>query len=179
MEPDGENEHHAGEHAVEHLSPGVCWGLLRRQSLGRLAVNGDDGHPAIFPVNYSVSGPGLFIKTASDAKLRLIATDPRVAFETDARDGEEWWSVVALGRAHQVTVDAERRRARLDMPLSASPAPKLYVIRVDVNAVTGRRFGDAGTVRSQRAREKHRTTILAEEMASSRPRPIPHQPPRS
>lgn len=167
------------EGAVLVLSPAVCWNLLRTQSLGRLAMNGDNGHPAILPVNYAVSGLGLFIKTAADSKLRLIAKDSRVTFEVDGRDGADWWSVVAVGLAHQVVLDSEHRQARHAMPLSASPAAKVYVIRVEVGTVTGRRFADAGTAETQRAHETQRTAQLAAEMAALRPSPIPHTPPRS
>lgn len=178
MTSDNAGEKWADE-TIHVISPGVCWNLLRQQSLGRLAMNGKTGHPAIYPVNYAVSGPGFFIRTAADSKVRLIADDPRVTFETDARDGDQWWSVVATGLAHHVTVDAELRQARSVMPLSVNPVSKLYVIRVEVSKVTGRRFTDAGPKDAQRARGKEQTAALAEEMASSRPVFISHRAPRS
>ena len=85
---------------TEILPIAECWTLLATQSLGRLAVNTDAGHPAIFPVGYVIDGHDIVFRTAVGTKLAGALRGP-VAFEVDAAEPStrSGWSVVVGGRA--------------------------------------------------------------------------------
>jgi nitroimidazol reductase NimA-like FMN-containing flavoprotein (pyridoxamine 5'-phosphate oxidase superfamily) len=125
---------------VTELSTAGCWSLLETHTLGRLALVDAGGEPRIYPVNFASSDGALYIRSADDAKLRLLRSHPTVAFEIDGEDAGDRWSVVVRGDAVHVDVDAEVRRSREIGLRSMSPTPKPYVIRISPRSVTGRRF---------------------------------------
>ena len=65
-----------------------------------------DGRPEIFPVNFVVDHGTILFRTATGSKLAAVtpSSEP-VAFEVDAYDPVEGeaWSVIAKGRASEVT----------------------------------------------------------------------------
>ena len=83
------------------LSTSQSWAMLRRTSLGRLAVV-VDGAPDVFPVNVVVDHGSVVFKTAAGTKL-AAADGQAVALEADAveQDGSAW-SVVVKGRARTI-----------------------------------------------------------------------------
>lgn len=126
--------------SVVELSTSDCWRLLEAESLGRLALVDASGDPVIYPVNVVVRDSVLYLRSAGDAKLRLLRSRPAVAFEIDGRDGADRWSVVVRGHAALVETDAELRRVRDSGARSMSPTPTPYVVRIVPRTVTGRRF---------------------------------------
>jgi uncharacterized protein len=130
------NEHQA----MVVLNVSECWGLLREAVVGRLAVMLDD-QPDIFPVNYLVDRGSIVFQTATGTKLAKSVGRP-VAFEVDGYDpaSGEAWSVVVKGKAWEVKQLYDVLDA-LDLPLfSWHAAPKPYIIRIEPDRVTGRRF---------------------------------------
>jgi nitroimidazol reductase NimA-like FMN-containing flavoprotein (pyridoxamine 5'-phosphate oxidase superfamily) len=117
-----------------------CDSLLARHHIGRLAIV-VGGQPLVFPVNYVMCDGAIVFRTARGTKL-FGAIDHPVAFEIDGTDARyhEGWSVLAVGRAEDVTDPAEL--ARLERaPLAAwSEAPKDHYVRIRPRAVTGRRI---------------------------------------
>lgn len=154
-----------------------CWRLIETQRLGRLALVDAAGEPVIYPVNFAVADGILYIRSAHDAKLRLLTSPPTVAFEIDGEEAGERWSVVVRGEAAHVDLDAELRRSRETGLRSMSPTPKPHVIRIAPRTVTGRRF-------REREAEAFRSLIFrprAETLppAARPPHPIPSFTPRA
>ena len=83
---------------VHNLEHHECWELLRTVSVGRLAVL-VDGHPDIFPINYTVDGGTLVFRTGQGTKLSAASGEAPVAVEADGVDAVSGlaWSVVLKG----------------------------------------------------------------------------------
>ena len=122
------------------LSPEVCWTLLAREEVGRLAV-AVAGHPDIFPLNFAVVDGTIVFRTAEGTKLLAVAIGPAVAFEVDGYDPLEGtaWSVVVKGVAEEVpTYEQLEDLAFPVFPWSATPKGRF--VRIRPTEVTGRRF---------------------------------------
>ena len=76
-----------------------CYELLRRQSFGRVGMKLADD-PIILPVYYACFDDAIVFRTDPGTKLIAAVLETRVAFEVD--DVEVGWSVLAIGRAHEV-----------------------------------------------------------------------------
>jgi uncharacterized protein len=126
---------------AEILDPDDCWRLLGETTVGRLAVI-VDGHPDVFPVNFTVDNQTLVFRTGSGTKQQAIEADAVVAVEADAVSAEFGlaWSVVVKGRAEETTPTGpakdEIRRALF--PWQGVGQDHLF--RVVPQSVTGRRF---------------------------------------
>lgn len=127
---------------VVQLTEEVCWDLLARNELGRLAVT-VGGEPDIFPINYIVDGPRLYFRTAPGSKLAELSVNPRIAFEVDEHDEEAAASVVVKGTARRVELQHEIDA--LDaLPLKPwIPTLKYRWVQITPDSVTGRRFARA------------------------------------
>lgn len=92
----------AGPGRLEELDDGQCLTLLHTQRVGRLAVF-HAGQVHVFPVNFTMAGRAIGIRTALGTKLEGADFRP-VAFEVDDIDqaGRVGWSVVAKGVAQRV-----------------------------------------------------------------------------
>ena len=122
------------------MSESAAWAMLRTTVVGRLAVTADSG-PDIFPVNYVVDGGTVVFRTAAGTKLARTVRH-RVAFETDGYDPGtgEAWSVVLKGVAREVIELSEVVDA-LELPLNPWHATsKPYIVRIEPDSITGRRF---------------------------------------
>jgi nitroimidazol reductase NimA-like FMN-containing flavoprotein (pyridoxamine 5'-phosphate oxidase superfamily) len=130
---------------MEELPAATCWTLLRTAEVGRLAFE-VGGQPEIFPVNFVVDGPSLVFRTAEGTKLAATVLDKPVAFEVDSYEPEDGraWSVIAYGRAEEVSnFDELEHMSHLPLfPWSASP--KNRFVRILVSRITGRRFAVVG-----------------------------------
>jgi hypothetical protein len=130
------------------LSATESWALLREAVVGRLAVI-FDGRPEIFPVNHLVDHGSVIFRSAVGTKL-AGAVGHLVAFEVDGYDveGASAWSVVVKGSAREVN----RLYDVLDsfeLPLFPwHSAPKPHFIRIEPDAISGRRFEVTGHARS-------------------------------
>jgi nitroimidazol reductase NimA-like FMN-containing flavoprotein (pyridoxamine 5'-phosphate oxidase superfamily) len=126
--------------AIEHLATAECWRLLESGSFGRLAVDGLDGIPDVFPVNYTVHDGSVYIKSAPGSKLMAITVHPVAAFEIDGEDDGLHWSVVLRGAAHRLALDKEIRESGVKAVVSLSPTGKYHYLCVTPSSVSGRRF---------------------------------------
>jgi hypothetical protein len=158
---------------VEELDTVQCWRLLETVALGRLAVEGHDGRPDVFPVNYLVHNGNLFIRSAPGAKLRSISKHPAVAFEIDGETTRYHWSVVVRASAHRMDTDADIEASGILSLISSSPTQKDNFIRLTPDTVTGRRFpkrqrpgAHSAPAAESAADEPHRVHL--------KPDPIPH-----
>ena len=122
----------------QELDPETCLGLLREQSIGRLAISRPDAAPHLVPVNYAVLRRSIVFRTTPGTKLDLLATEP-VSFEVDHWDaeGRSGWSVVVQGLAYEAS-DREMEYETLDLDSVAEQQHSRWV-RIVPDVITGRR----------------------------------------
>lgn len=126
---------------IDVLSPDQCWGLLRTQLVGRLAI-AIMNHPDIFPVNYVVDHGSIVFRTDEGTKLAAALLGTAVAFEADHYDPAAGvaWSVVAKGEAVEIEGLFELFDAA-DLALFPwQVAPKHRFVRIVPEELTGRQF---------------------------------------
>ena len=128
---------------THELSYEECEVLLRAGVFGRIVLNRPTG-PEIVPVNYTVAGDAVLVRTAPGTLLDRYADRAPLVFEVDHANYERWhgWSVVARGIGQRVLQDEltdDERRA---------PQPPAWVTREDATwirlswvTLTGRRLG--------------------------------------
>ena len=125
------------------LSPDECRLLLtsHRPRLGRLAFIAG-GRAQVFPMNYVIVGDRIYFLTAPGSKLRAASRAQEVTFELDDVD-EVWregWSVLAYGRLHEVTDEAELADVRQRPLRPWAGGERTHVLRLDIRTMTGRRI---------------------------------------
>jgi nitroimidazol reductase NimA-like FMN-containing flavoprotein (pyridoxamine 5'-phosphate oxidase superfamily) len=132
--------------ALRTLSPAECFELLEPGGIGRVGFTAAAGI-MMLPVNFAVAGRTIVFRTARDTLLALYA-NTSVSFEVDRLDEalHEGWSVLAHGRAHEVT--DERAVKRLEDTTHLEPwaggARDVY-IRIALTRISGRRIESAAT----------------------------------
>lgn len=123
------------------LDRAECLRLLRTVSVGRIVFT-EHALPAIQPVNFTVEGGEVFIRTSGGGKLAAAVSGSVVAFEADEIDAgtRSGWSVVVLGHA-SVVRDIDLLVA-LAGPGSRPwvPGRTDHVIRIKSERITGRRL---------------------------------------
>ncbi|TCO61968.1 pyridoxamine 5'-phosphate oxidase family protein [Actinocrispum wychmicini] len=130
---------------LEILGEEECLRLLADVPVGRI-VYIDRALPAIQPVNFVVHGQSVVIRTAARSRLAIAATGTVVAFEVDEFNDNcvrHGWSVVAVGRAGQVTDDQELASVRQRGLRPWAPGTREYYLRVDIEIISGRRLRHA------------------------------------
>ncbi len=110
---------------LEELDRDECLKLLARAPLGRLGVV-VAGRPLVFPVNFTLDGAAVVLRTDEGTKLYAARNGP-VAFECDGIDRvyHTGWSVLMLGDAEEIRTPLEvARLERLPLaPWSSTPKP--------------------------------------------------------
>jgi uncharacterized protein len=124
---------------ISELDRDEAWKLLKGQSVGRLAVS-VAGQPDVFPVNFHADDTSVVFRTAPGSKLLKVTINATVAFETDAYDTDEAWSVVVKGTAHVLEKQAEIFAAEAVGLRSWIPTVKPVFVRIVPTEVSGRRF---------------------------------------
>lgn len=126
---------------LEELTEDLCWSLLSRKHVGRLAV-AIEGKPDIFPVNYQVDEETIVIKTAPGLKLAAAVLGEGVAFEVDALDEfhHAGWSVVVRGVATEIENLEELLEADRLIIEPWARGPKSRYLRILPEHVAGRRI---------------------------------------
>jgi nitroimidazol reductase NimA-like FMN-containing flavoprotein (pyridoxamine 5'-phosphate oxidase superfamily) len=123
------------------LARAECLELLRTVTVGRIAF-AERGLPAIQPVNFTVDGSNVIIRTSGGGKLAAAVTGAMVAFEADEVDAatRTGWSVVVLGHARLIrNIDQLVALAGPDSHPWV-PGPSGHVIRIKSERITGRRI---------------------------------------
>ncbi|MFJ9566146.1 pyridoxamine 5'-phosphate oxidase family protein [Streptomyces fuscichromogenes] len=127
---------------LRDLDAQECRTLLSTHGIGRIAVSGPDGRPAVVPVNYEVVGGAIVFRTAPDS-LPAAAAETEVAFEVDHVDEalSQGWSVLAVGPASVVTdPEAVRELARAAHTTPWAGGAREMWISIRPTTVTGRRI---------------------------------------
>jgi uncharacterized protein len=123
---------------LDRIETDECVELLRRSSFGRVGMT-IAGDPVVLPVFYAFVDGEIVFRTDPGAKLIAAVLETRVAFEVD--DADDGWSVLVVGRAHEV-------RSRSDDPTAVEarlvdfwPAgERERVVRIETERITGRRL---------------------------------------
>jgi uncharacterized protein len=128
--------------AARILTEDGCLALLRSREVGRIAFD-RGGKVEIFPVNYGMEGNIIVFRTGAGAKLDAVPKTS-VAFEVDSWDPDSGigWSVVAKGRAEEVTTNPGRIAEHLRwVPVHpAAPGDRWHWLAIKPSEITGRRF---------------------------------------
>jgi uncharacterized protein len=124
------------------LSPQECWDLAASRPVGRLAWTGPQGRPVVIPLNFTVDGHAVHIRTAAYSEAARQCDDSPVAFEVDTFDEAErsGWSVLMRGQSH---IDYDEPFGEQDARPWAGGSRRLR-LRIDVDEITGRRVTAAG-----------------------------------
>lgn len=120
-----------------------CEQLLRAGVVGRVAVSTPTG-PHIVPVNYSVVGDAIIVRTSPYSLLGTYGRGTTIAFEIDQFDHEyqRGWSVVARGRADVVTEAADLEHIRsVWAPRPWAAGSRTLHLRIPWSELSGRRLG--------------------------------------
>lgn len=132
---------------LEVLSEGECFALLETVPIGRV-VYSDRALPVIVPVNFTIDGIDVVIRTGRRSRLATHAAGHVIAFEIDQIDAasRSGWSVVLTGFLQ--LVDDEADVARLESLGLRSWAPSAHdrYLRLRPDLVTGRRIPPAAEV---------------------------------
>ena len=144
---------------VRKLDKSECWDFLGRSTFARLAYH-LRGHTRIAPINYALDGQRIIFRTAEGSKFYALQVDDAVAFEIDAYDDDEAWSVVAQGRVALEIDEHDAATARSvviqghvseilqpeeikDATVHLRPwvrTEKKHVLAIAVDKITGREF---------------------------------------
>ncbi len=136
--------------ALQGLSRVECLRLLASRQVGRLAFIAREGQPLILPVNYTVDGEYLFVRSGAGPKLAAAERRELVSFEVDDIDevGRRGWSVVVTGRAERLRWAQRGSRVMINssvrLPETWADGPRPHVIRVHISRITGRWLSEVG-----------------------------------
>jgi hypothetical protein len=121
------------------LDTSSCWELLGERSVGRLAYVARAGVPDLVPVNYTVAGQTLLLRSGAGPKLQAAQRGDMAAFEVDDLDEDVHggWSVVVVGRLEVVAPAAVAAGAAPD---PWANGPRSHLVRLVPQRVTGRRL---------------------------------------
>ncbi|MFF5262347.1 pyridoxamine 5'-phosphate oxidase family protein [Actinomadura viridis] len=128
---------------LEVLDIEECRSLLADAPLGRIVFT-DRALPAVQPVNFTLAGGDVVIRTSPSSRLAAAARDAIVAFEIDDFDvaARSGWSVVVVGHARAVTDPGEMALLR-SLPLRPwAPGEREHYIRIRPEIISGRRTPD-------------------------------------
>jgi nitroimidazol reductase NimA-like FMN-containing flavoprotein (pyridoxamine 5'-phosphate oxidase superfamily) len=126
---------------IDDIAVEECFELLRRCTVGRVAVNVEHMGPLVVPVNFALDGEVIVFRTEDGTKLRLLDQGP-ISFEVDSFDHvhHTGWSVLVRGVAYEAD-QWEVRDVELEPWVGGA---KAHWVRLVPGAVTGRRVSAAG-----------------------------------
>ena len=125
------------------LDQKACERLLRGGVVGRVAVSTPSG-PHILPVNYSVVGDAIILRTESYGLLGTYGRGNLVAFEVDWFDFDRHrgWSVLARGRASAITDPDEIKQIFATWaPRPWADGPRGLFLKLPWTELSGRHLG--------------------------------------
>jgi nitroimidazol reductase NimA-like FMN-containing flavoprotein (pyridoxamine 5'-phosphate oxidase superfamily) len=127
---------------IEELHEPECFRLLSTVAVGRVALT-RHALPVILPVNFTVDGQTIVLRTGPGSVLAAARDGVVVAFEADELDPrlEAGWSVLVTGTMREITGASELLRVnRLHLfPWAGGDRP--FYVRITPGIVSGRRVG--------------------------------------
>jgi nitroimidazol reductase NimA-like FMN-containing flavoprotein (pyridoxamine 5'-phosphate oxidase superfamily) len=136
-----------GEHPqLVELDRTECLGLLGRLQVGRMVFT-DQTMPMVHPVNFSLDGDDVIVRTSGGGKLAAAVSRGTIAFEADELDPDTCtgWSVVVVGHAEIVNDIDELVALAEPADRPWAPGRTAHVIRIRAERVTGRRLAPTTT----------------------------------
>jgi nitroimidazol reductase NimA-like FMN-containing flavoprotein (pyridoxamine 5'-phosphate oxidase superfamily) len=136
-----------GEHPqLVELDRTECLGLLGRLQVGRMVFT-DQTMPMVHPVNFSLDGGDVIVRTSGGGKLAATVSRGTIAFEADELDPDTCtgWSVVVVGHAEIVNDIDELVALAEPADRPWAPGRTAHVIRIRAERVTGRRLAPTTT----------------------------------
>ena len=122
----------------DRLGSDECLDLLGRNSFGRIGLKIAED-PIVLPVYYALINDEIVFRTDPGTKLIAAVLETRVAFEVDDREGG--WSVLVVGRAHEVRSPSPEMTGLQGLLEDEWPAGERdRVVRIELERVTGRRL---------------------------------------
>jgi uncharacterized protein len=125
------------------ISRQECDKLLASTPLGRIGVV-VDGRPEVFPVNhvFDRSSCTVTFPTNDRTKLHAALSWPWVAYEVDGVEPDDTggWSVMVVGRAEEITDEADIARLARQRRVLWRPGEVSRWVRIVPSKVTGRRI---------------------------------------
>lgn len=131
----------ANDDGFEILDRATCLELLGTHQVGRLAWATVDGQVHIRPVNYTLVGEDVIVRTKAGAILAAAQANLQMTFEADRLEPgvQAGWSVLVVGAAEDLGSTAEAADLRDSVHLWARGA-RPHVLRIRAGEVTGRRL---------------------------------------
>lgn len=129
---------------LEVLSEGDCYALLATAPIGRV-VYSDRALPVIVPVNFTLDGDDVVIRTGRRSRLATHMSGHVIAFEVDEIDSanRSGWSVVLTGFLQLIEDPADVERLEGLGLRSWAPSAHDRYLRLRSDLVTGRRIPSA------------------------------------
>jgi nitroimidazol reductase NimA-like FMN-containing flavoprotein (pyridoxamine 5'-phosphate oxidase superfamily) len=135
----------AADEGLEILDRATCLELLATAQVGRLAWAAVDGQVQIRPVNYTLAGTDVIVRTAVGSIHAAALARLPVTFEADELEPamKTGWSVVVVGTAEDLGSTPEAALLRESVhPWACGSRPN--VVRIRAREVTGRRLHPRG-----------------------------------
>lgn len=116
--------------------------LMRSRSVGRLAYIARPGVPDIVPVNYTLHGAHVLVRTGVGPKLQAAERGEALVLEVDDIDEatHTGWSVVATGPARRLSSHEIGLLPDGVLPRTWANGPRFALLQVDLKRVEGRRL---------------------------------------
>jgi nitroimidazol reductase NimA-like FMN-containing flavoprotein (pyridoxamine 5'-phosphate oxidase superfamily) len=131
----------AQDEGFEILDRATCFELLGSHQVGRLAWATVDGRVQVRPVNYTIVGGDVIVRTRTGSILSAARANLQMTFEADHLEPgvKAGWSVLVFGTAEDLGSTAETAGLRdLVRPWARGTRP--HVLRIRAGEVTGRRL---------------------------------------
>jgi len=127
--------------AIAQLSRDECLARLAMTSIGRVAVT-SQALPAVVPVNYSLVGNNIIVRTEVGGMVARGCDGTVVAFEIDdlAADGRTGWSVLVVGVAELLDGSPAIRAMEAGLVSAVGPGRDQF-IAITIARLTGRSVG--------------------------------------
>lgn len=131
----------ANDDGFEILDRATCLELLGTHQVGRLAWATVDGQVHVRPVNYTLAGEDVIVRTKAGAILAAARANLQMTFEADRLEPgvQAGWSVLVVGTAEDLGSTAEAAGLGDSVHLWARGA-RPHVLRIRAGEVTGRRL---------------------------------------
>lgn len=126
---------------LQRLSVADCLALISRCGVGRLAFTQGPA-PVILPVNFTLDGSAVVLRTAEGTELARLPDGEGVALQVDHVDLDyhSGWSVLLRGRLDRITDPADLARCK-ELPLGVyAPGVRDEWRRISPATISGRRI---------------------------------------
>jgi len=124
---------------MREMRSAECWERIGQAPYGRVGTVAA-GEMDIFPVNHGVDRHSIVFRTAPGTKLLALTIHRKVLFEVDGVDGDEVFSVVVKGDAHEFEDEHEVEEAERLGVFTWAPGRKNRWVRINPRDIQGRAF---------------------------------------